>query len=227
LAPDGLPVPPPRLAALVGHSNAEAFLASGRDIAECIREVLARHAAAPEGFRRLLDFGCGCGRVLRNWRTLASTEVHGCDYNPDLVGWCAENLAFARVRANGLGPPLGYPSEHFDFIYAFSVFTHLDEPRQREWMDELRRVLRRGGRLLVTTHGEAYAGTLTRPERAAFEAGRLVVRYGQAAGTNLCAAFHPPAYVRSTLARGFGVLDYSFTRTGQDFVLLEKPIAES
>lgn len=222
LAPDGLPVPTPRLAALVGHTTVEAFLERGRDISESIRQVLAQHGATPDGFRRILDFGCGCGRVLRNWSGLGSTEVHGSDYNPELIRWCERNLAFGRFRLNGLRPPLGYPDEHFDFIYAFSVFTHLPEELQVAWMDELRRVLRVGGYLLITTHGESYAHELTDAERAAFMSGQLVVRYGRVAGTNLCAAFHPPPYVRGTLARSLDVIDYAPNRVGQDFILLEK-----
>jgi len=223
LAPDGLPVPTPHLAALVGSSRAEAFLESGRDIAQCIREVLALHGMKPERFTRLLDFGCGCGRVLRNWRSLPHTEVHGCDYNPELVRWCEENLRFARFRVNAIRPPLDFPNGHFDFVYSFSVFTHLPEDLQQPWIDELRRVLRGGGYLLITTSGASYASVLTDAERDAFNSGRLVVRYGSVAGTNLCAAFHPPAYVRDTLASAFDVLDYSPTRTGQDFILLRKP----
>src|SRR5262245_46001774 len=133
LAPDGLPVPSSRVAALVGHTTADAFLESGREIAACIREVLGRHRLSPEGFGRLLDFGCGSGRVIRNWQSLADTEVHGCDYNPELAGWCERNLAFARFRTNGLWPPLSYPAEHFDFVYSFSVFTHLHAELPLPW----------------------------------------------------------------------------------------------
>jgi SAM-dependent methyltransferase len=223
IAPDGLPIPTPHLAALVGHSTAQAFLDAGRDIAECIREVLALHGVQPEGFGRILDFGCGCGRVLRNWRSLAETEVHGCDYNPELVRWCERNLLFAHSRANAVHPPVAYPSDHFDLIYSFSVFTHLPEELQQPWIDELRRITRGGGYVLITTSGASYASILTNAEGDAFNSGRLVVRYGSVAGTNLCAAFHPPAYVRDTLAKAFEVLHYSPTRTGQDFILLRKP----
>jgi hypothetical protein len=161
--------------------------------------------------------------VLRNWSGLPRTEVHGSDYNPELVRWCEKGLRFARFRVNGLAPPLGYPSGHFDFVYAFSVLTHLGEELQTTWMDELRRVVGEGGYLLVTTHGESYAYQLTTPEKAVFDSGRLVVRYARLAGTNLCAVFHPPAFVRGTLAQGFDLLDYAPSRTGQDFVLLRKP----
>ncbi len=42
--------------------------------------------------------------------------------------WCKSNLRFAEFRVNTLAGELPYKAETFDFIYAFSVFTHLSEP---------------------------------------------------------------------------------------------------
>jgi ubiquinone/menaquinone biosynthesis C-methylase UbiE len=63
---------------------------------------------------------------------------------------------FAQFEVNGLAPPLAYEANHFDFIYALSVFTHLPESLQTAWMSELARVLKPGGYLLMTTHRECY-----------------------------------------------------------------------
>ncbi len=41
------------------------------------------------------------------------------------------------------------------FVYSVSVFTHLDERGQFDWLAEVRRVLRPGGVALLTVHGEA------------------------------------------------------------------------
>jgi len=173
----------------------------------------------------ILDLGCGCGRVIRHWPDLPG-EVHGTDANEALVGWCRENLSFARFGTNGVGPPLDYGDEYFDLVYTLSVLTHLPAELQLPWMRELSRVLRPGGRLLLTTHGRAYAGRLTPFELRAFEAGELVVRWPQAAGTNLCTVFHPESYVRETLADGFTL--EAFQPQGakgnphQDLILLRK-----
>jgi cyclopropane fatty-acyl-phospholipid synthase-like methyltransferase len=34
----------------------------------------------------ILDFGCGCGRVIRHRREATGASLHGTDYNPHLVG---------------------------------------------------------------------------------------------------------------------------------------------
>ena len=144
--------------------------------------------------------------MIRHLRHLPG-ELHGCDTNPVAVDWCADNLAFGRFAVNALESPLTYDSESFDLIYALSVFTHLPSRLQFTWMTELRRVLKPGGVLVLSLHGDALLGRLTRAERADYRAGRLVVRGGDLIGTNHCAAFHPPAFVRGEFARGFAVLD--------------------
>lgn len=110
-------------------------------------------------------------------------------------------------------------------VYANSVFTHLPADLQLRWIDELTRVTTPGGHLLISVHGKSFRATLTTMEQAAFDRGELVVRYPRHGGSNLCAAFHPEAYVRDTLARRLEVIDYSAAGLGQDAVLLRKPAA--
>jgi SAM-dependent methyltransferase len=207
-AADGLPVPAPFLRSLVaGLDDLDIFFASGRCCARALHEVLARQAMNLNQFARVLDFGCGCGRVLRYLKDFTQVEFHGADANRLAVDWCNKNLPFVRARVNTLEPPLGYPSGHFNLVFVFSVFTHLSASLQTAWMKELRRVLVPGGHLVVTVVGERRVKSLTASERADFELGRLVVREADFAGTNYCAVFHPDSYVRSVLARGFEVVD--------------------
>jgi SAM-dependent methyltransferase len=203
-----LPVPPLRLIELVsGQPDIPWFLEGGRRAVASLREALQDQRVEIESLATFLDFGCGCGRVIRHWRHLEG-EIYGSDLNPLLVDWCRQHLGFAHFERNGLEPPLPYVDESFDLVYALSVFTHLPEPLQLPWMGEMRRVLRPRGFLVFSTHGARYADTLARPEREAFAAGRIVVRESGEAGRNLCGAYHPPQYVRSTFAAGFEVVDF-------------------
>jgi SAM-dependent methyltransferase len=207
-APDGLPIPDPRrIMAVNGNTDVAVFLESGRLGSLTVRETLERNGPLIERIGAMLDFGCGCGRVIRYWKDLPATQVHGTDYNRDLIAWCRRNLAFAQFGTNRLHPPLQYPDASFDLVYAFSVFTHLTEDMQRPWLNELLRVIRPGGHLLFSTHGDFYIPSLQPAEREAFAAGKLVVRYEGAAGTNLCAAFHPRAYVERELLSDLALVD--------------------
>jgi SAM-dependent methyltransferase len=205
---DDLPLPPARLRVSVAWTaDAEWFLEGGRLAAESIRAALGRHGVEPERLGSLLDFGCGCGRVTRRWASLDGVTVAGSDMNVDAVEWCRRNLPFARFETNALEPPLAFADETFDFVHALSVFTHLPEDAQRDWMRELRRVLRPDGLLLLTTHGRAYLDRLDDGERARFERGEIVVRRADVPGTNLCSAYHSLEALHR-LAEGFAVLEH-------------------
>jgi SAM-dependent methyltransferase len=197
---DGLPVPPSRLLVTVaGTPDPTWFLESGRLTADAIRNALERRGVDVTQVASMLDFGCGCGRVTRHWAALPRTRLAGSDYNPRLVAWCRANLPFAHFEQNELAPPVRYSDGDFEVVYALSVFTHLPEELQQRWMQELTRVLRPGGHLLLTLHGDAYLERLTSDEQAAYGRGELVVRWAEVAGSNLCTAFHPRSWVERRL----------------------------
>ena len=218
---EGPPLPPRRLMVRVaGTADAEWFLRSGR----AAYDAIVAHVPLGE-LDSVLDFGCGCGRVTRYWTDFTGS-VSGSDVSAKAVDWCRANLPFARVESNTLAPPLVFADESFDLVYALSVFTHLTDELQIAWRTELRRVLRRGGLLLLTTHGDSYIPRLDADERARFEQGELVVRWSDVPGTNLCSAYHPERYLRDTFAQGFTFLELepegARGNPTQDLVLLRK-----
>jgi SAM-dependent methyltransferase len=224
---EGLALPPPDLRVLVaGTPDADWFLKFGRSMFDIIVDTLQRHGGRVQEFSAILEFGCGCGRVLRHWQTVHGPRVYGVDYNARLVDWCRQNLPFARLATNTLYPPLGYADGTFDCVYAISVFTHMSEELQRLWMQELGRILRPGGYLLITTQGASFRERLAAREREAFDAGQLVVRYEEASGMNLCSVYHPEGYVRQRLSDGYVVQDFIPAGTQgvlfQDLYLLTK-----
>jgi SAM-dependent methyltransferase len=199
------------------------FLETGARDLEMIVDALRRDGAEVEHFGAVLDFGCGCGRVMRNWRRLQGPTMHGCDLSQEQIDWCRQNLAFAQFTRNDLKPPLGYPVETFDLVYAFSVFTHLPEDLQLDWMKELSRVIRPGGYLLISTHGEPYLDRLTKAEREQFASGQQVVLYEEGAGTGLCSTYTPAGYVERVLGESFRYVSFMPTAaSGQDAHLMQK-----
>lgn len=211
LGPDGLPIPPPELRLLVSgaEQTPQEFLEVSEGMEAGITGLLRRRNLRIDDFRAVLDFGCGCGRMLRRFHSIQGTRFYGTDYNPRLVQWCRDNLPFAEFGVNELEPPLSYAGGTFGFVYALSVFTHFPEELQAAWMKELWRVLEPGGHLQITTHGHEYAKAFLSGEaRERFENGELVVLEANRAGENQCTAFHPQDYVRSVLSAGFEVLEF-------------------
>ena len=205
LAYDGLPVPPARLRLLVDGRSGDAghYLRVGRQMHESICAAVESMGRPAAELGAVLDFGCGCGRVARHWTPIEGPEVHGCDYNPELVSWCARNLPALWATRNQLTPPTPYVSGSFDLIYALSVFSHLDEKLQQAWLAEYRRLLRPGGLLVLSLIGESLRGRLDAAERRRFDGGELVVQRPRLAGRNLCTVYHPRAHVMGTLLAGF------------------------
>jgi ubiquinone/menaquinone biosynthesis C-methylase UbiE len=209
-APDRLPIPPVRLIWLViGSVEISAFLETGSaQVYELVIPMLERNGLYMQNFDVVLDFGCGCGRIMRYWRSLEGVELWGVDCNPAMIDWCRRNLDFARFHVNQSDAPLPFEAEKFDLIYARSVFTHLNESLQFAWMQELCRVLKPGGFILITVSGDAFAGLLRPDELASYRSNHLVVRNEQFAGQNMCAAFHPPEYVYQQWTKyGFEIVD--------------------
>ena len=155
-----LPIPPTalleRVQGRVSGDPVEAFLGIGRQCGESVVATLARAGKQLTDFRTILDFGVGCGRTLRVLAPLAPrARFYGTDIDPQAIHWCQANLGFASFTTNAPLPPLPFDNGRFDLIYAISVFTHLNESYQFQWLAELRRVARPGALVIVTLHGDS------------------------------------------------------------------------
>lgn len=226
-APDGLPLPSPEMIRLVaGVANTAVYYWGGVLGARWIKGILAKNGLDMNQFDALLDFGCGCGRIMRRWKSLTGPRLFGVDYNPYLIQWCRGALPFAEFQTNELAPPLPYENDQFDLIYTISIFTHLEEQLQALWMKELKRILKPGGRLLFTVHGSTHLPLLTVEQRTKFAAGELIVLRPEHSGDNVCCTYHPESYVRRVLAKEFLIVDFipgGAKDANQDAFLVQKP----
>jgi SAM-dependent methyltransferase len=147
-------LPPPNLRYRVnGTPKIDTFLDQGKKRADGIESCLRVLGKSLDSFENVLDFGCGCGRTIM-WFAEKKVNFDGTDIDSEAIQWCHNNLKFAKFTVNDIMPPLEYEDSKFDLIYSMSVFTHLDEYRQFQWLIELKRVLREDGILIITVYDE-------------------------------------------------------------------------
>jgi len=175
---------------------------------------------------RVCEWGCGPGRIIRHFPALAadrSVAFFGSDYNHVAIDWCRAHLPGITFLANDLAPPLPVADGFFDLVFCRSVFTHLSAELHGHWIEELRRAVRPGGSVILTTHGDAYRPRLTAQERTRYDADELVVRTLAAEGKKLFVAFHPPAFVRSHLLSRLSILEHRPGQGTQDIWITRRP----
>jgi acetyltransferase-like isoleucine patch superfamily enzyme/SAM-dependent methyltransferase len=147
------------IARVVGAADRTWFYWTGRESVREIQRTLAIADRTLDSFESILDFGCGCGRMLLWMEELGRAQMlHGTDIDAEAIAWCREHIPYAKLSVNAGDPPLPFADGAFDLIFNHSVFTHIDERRQDAWLAELRRVTRPGGFVILSTHGEVALG---------------------------------------------------------------------
>lgn len=138
------------------HAMARGPLAAAGGLyeADLIADALAGVGVAIGRLRAALDFGCSSGRVLRVLAA-AYPEIawYGCDPNEGAIAWARAHLPAGRFLRSPQRPPLELPDASLDLVYAISIWSHFNPAIGLLWLDEMRRVLRPGGHLVMTTHG--------------------------------------------------------------------------
>jgi SAM-dependent methyltransferase len=241
------PVPPAELVHRVaGHFRADEVEQVLRDFDEgasksvrWLERGLAAVGRSFVDFERLLDFGCGPGRIMRWLGPLADElELHGVDIDADAIEWAERHIPYARFAVAPHEPPMPYPAGHFDLVINHSVFTHLDGSMQDLWLAELRRVTRPGAMVLLTVHGTRHVQTVVRQFRDAGEDPEPYLRQLETEGILFIAdddylgsthppfyhsTFHAPWYVFEHWHEFFHIRAYTPEGSGtQDLVVLER-----
>ena len=176
--------------------NYSKYFSGGKESAAWVVELLRKHIDLNQ--TNLLDWGCGPGRIVRHMPELLGNRngYFGTDYNANSIRWCSENIPLVTFNHNSLEAELPYSDNKFDAIYGISIFTHLSEKMHFNWYAELRRVLKPGGILLVTTQGNQFKSKMTPSEIAEFEKGSLVIRGNVKEGHRTYSAFHPDQFIK-------------------------------
>jgi ubiquinone/menaquinone biosynthesis C-methylase UbiE len=99
----------------------------------------------------VVDVGCGSGRLAFQLREFLTGQYIGTDVVPDLYKW-AQNICERPDWKFLLTPGLIIPvaDDYSDFICFFSVFTHLLHEESYKYLEEAKRAIKPGGRIIFS-----------------------------------------------------------------------------
>ncbi|WP_250125046.1 class I SAM-dependent methyltransferase [Chroococcidiopsis sp. CCMEE 29] len=158
-------VPPEKMIDWVGGGGTSWFKQVGNEFFQYFVELCD---LKPN--EKVLDVGCGCGRIAVPLTEYLEDggSYEGFDITTDEVNWCRENIStkypnFRFHRANIYSKhynPNGkvtaseykfpYEDMSFDFVFLTSVFTHILPQELENYLSEIVRVLKRGGKCLIS-----------------------------------------------------------------------------
>jgi cyclopropane fatty-acyl-phospholipid synthase-like methyltransferase len=208
--------------------NYKWYYEDGKNTAEEIVRLFSKYYDLSKPDKTILDWGCGPGRIVRHLPALLpDAEVYGTDYNENYIKWCSENLNGINFSVNKIDPPMNFASSFLDAIIGLSIFTHLSIKNHFEWINELHRIVKFGGGILITTQGEAYRSELTATEKELFDSNQLVTRKYLNEGNRLYSSFQPTEFVRELIVGKFQIIEHvpgkmKNSEPAQDSWLLKK-----
>jgi SAM-dependent methyltransferase len=153
---------PPRRLIFVGTGR---FVEIGNEFTEYFKQLVD---LKPN--QHVLDVGCGIGRIAIPLTKYLSADgsYDGFDIVPQGIEWCREKISgrypnfrfqLADIRNSEYNPRgaktaaefrFPYHDHSFDFVFLTSVFTHMLPADVENYLSEVARVLRPGGRCLAT-----------------------------------------------------------------------------
>ena len=215
------------------------------------KDLAAKFGRPVTAKSHVLDFGCGWGRLFRFFmRDVPRANLYGLDCMEFAIDLCKKTNPWGQFRLISPLPPCDLPSNTFDLVYLYSVFSHLSEEAEDLWLTEFNRIMKPGGVLIATTwprdyiercerarHGDS-TGTHPQSHIAFVGAEDWLARYDRGeychdsvgGGEALSKTFYgetciPEAYVRERWPDRFLIREYisDSTRCPQNVIVAQKP----
>ena len=122
-----------------------------------LKEMQATYGSGPLESTRILDFGCGWGRLTRMLaKDLEPGLLYGCDPVDDILNVSRTTGVPAELTRSEFLPEELPFEEKFDVVFSFSVFTHISEAAHKASLKAIHDGLKPGGLFVVTIRPPAY-----------------------------------------------------------------------
>lgn len=130
----------------------------------------------PDKSIKILDVGCGTGLSGLALQSQGFTNLDGCDLSPGMIAIAAERAIYDRLfEVDLLAPPMDVADQHYDLTIAVGAFAtgHLGGPA----IDELLRITKQGGTLIVTTNDQFYETGVLQDKFAELQQGSRITGF--------------------------------------------------
>jgi SAM-dependent methyltransferase len=190
--------------------------------------LLERHRGALSG--RVLELGSGAGRLTGHLCELAEV-VHGVELSAAMVAYCRRTYPRALVEEGDLQDLSRFENGSFDAVFApFNVLDVLGDRDRRLVLDDIRRVLKADGLLLMSSHNldftprlgptvRLYLGSPRHPLRSARG---LMRRLRNRRRMSSLQRVEEGYALRNDEAHDFSLLHYYISRDAQEEQLAEQ-----
>ncbi len=141
----------------INDASLKEFFESGRAFVKETEERLSKNFGCSLNGKKILDFGCGVGRLPLPFAEAGKNETLGVDISNGVLEKAKQhqsmlNVQNARFRKyDGKNLSLG---KDFDFINSYIVFQHIEPDKGMDLLRQLLSALKPGGFIQVhLTHG--------------------------------------------------------------------------
>lgn len=155
-APDALPTRGRVLVrAAAVYDQVQPFVTLGQEAR--LNTWLARQINLP-AHSQVLDIGCGTGLLtVRIAEQHPQVDVVGIDASKPMIAVANKKRAGRNCHfQQALGEDLPFPESHFDLVTSALFFHHVDRDLKQRTLQEIRRVLKPGGMLLIADMDRPY-----------------------------------------------------------------------
>lgn len=137
--------------------HGDATLGEGFNAYKLFKRCYEKYAPPLAPSTRVLDFGCGWGRLIRFFlKDIDPQNLNGIDQSEDGIRACRETNRWCKFLLIEPNAPTQLEAGSFDLTYLYSVFSHQPEDMHWSWLKEFQRILRPGGVLIATARARDF-----------------------------------------------------------------------
>lgn len=198
----------------------EVFVTQGTAMAQALCDAVRTYTGRPIERQKVLDFGCGVGRVALPMRHFCRKPDVCVDVDPRAIRYLRGQLPDTRCRVTQFDPPLPFDDDTFGVVFSVSIWTHLNAESSDAWLAEITRILKPGGYAFLTTSNyavlklrrqhpvSAEMGWADVTDDQLRDQGFVFIPGGSAPGTGTYGlSSHDPDFIRRDWARFMDVVD--------------------